>query len=249
MNAQGEQFFSSREFRIGVLAALAVIVLVGAAYFFGTGLRADTPASVAPSPIGSSLSVVPASRSEDYVGRLINSAATSRAASLAALAQSRSDFYADLNRSSASLAPSRDDDIGPLISESAAARLIALLGLAQNRAHFYADLNASSAAARAASLAAASRFGDRYDRMNSSAAAATSASLAELGGLFYAGLDKGLTDQGIRPSARSSSDTDESSAAAQLQWIKPEGIKPSAAAADPVTEQFQWIKPEGITSK
>jgi hypothetical protein len=34
-------------------AVLAVVVLAGAAYFFGTEVQADTGASVAPSPLGS----------------------------------------------------------------------------------------------------------------------------------------------------------------------------------------------------
>jgi hypothetical protein len=55
MNTQGQQFIGTRGFRIGVLAVLAVVVLVGAAYFFGTGLLADTSASISPSPLGSSL--------------------------------------------------------------------------------------------------------------------------------------------------------------------------------------------------
>jgi len=62
MNAR-QGMIDKRSFRITVLAAAAVVVLAVAAYLFGTGLRADTPASVAPSPLGSSLAVVGEARS------------------------------------------------------------------------------------------------------------------------------------------------------------------------------------------
>ena len=84
-----------------MIALAAVAVLALAAYFFGTGLLADTSASVAPSPIGSSLTAVRESISKDYVERLSDSSAAARSASLAALAKSRSDFYAELNNSAA----------------------------------------------------------------------------------------------------------------------------------------------------
>ena len=58
MNTQGQQFFDSRTLQIAILAALAAALMVGAAFFFGTGLYADTQQSVAPSPIGSSLTAV-----------------------------------------------------------------------------------------------------------------------------------------------------------------------------------------------
>ena len=63
MTIQGQQFLGTRGYRIGVLAVLAVVVLAAAAFFFGTGLRADTVASVAPSPLGSSLTNVRESQS------------------------------------------------------------------------------------------------------------------------------------------------------------------------------------------
>jgi len=103
VNNQSQRFFSTREFRIGVIAALAVVVLAFAAYLFGTGLRADTTQSVARSPLGSSLTAVRESRLDDYFGRMRNSPAAARSASLAALADSRSNFYADLNNSSAAV--------------------------------------------------------------------------------------------------------------------------------------------------
>jgi hypothetical protein len=71
-----------------------------------------------------------------------------------------------------------------------------------------------------------------------------SANREERSAPFYAGLDKGLRDQGIRSSARSSSGMAGSSAA--TQWIKPEGIQPSTAV-DSATSQSPWIKPEGIS--
>ena len=87
MNMQGQRFFDTRWFRIMVIAVAAVAVLALAAYWFGTGLRADTSASVAPSPPGSSLTAVRESVSEDYVERLFkaSTAAKSSAADYASL--------------------------------------------------------------------------------------------------------------------------------------------------------------------
>jgi hypothetical protein len=58
MSIEYQRFYDTRGFRIAVIAAAAVVVLVGAAYWFGTGLQADTSASVAPSPLGSSIANV-----------------------------------------------------------------------------------------------------------------------------------------------------------------------------------------------
>ena len=91
MNTQGQQFVGAREFRIGVIAVLAVVVLASAAYFFGTALRADTSASVAPS--------LAANPQADFYAALNNAAAASRSASLAANPQA--DFYAALNNAAA----------------------------------------------------------------------------------------------------------------------------------------------------
>ena len=101
MNMQEQRLFDTRGFRIAAIAVAAAVVLGVAAYFFGTGLRADTSASVAPSPLGSSLTAIRERSSEDYVGRLINAAAAARETSLAALTKSRSDFHAELNSSAA----------------------------------------------------------------------------------------------------------------------------------------------------
>jgi predicted negative regulator of RcsB-dependent stress response len=225
MNAQGQEFFGTRGFRIGVIAALAVVVLAGAAYFFGTGLRADTSASVAPSPIGSSLTAVRESISKDYVERLSDSSAAARSASLAALAKSRSDFYAELNNSAAAATS----------GSSAASRF----------ADRYDRMSTSSAAAASASAGLSNLEYARKFGIPAASVPSVSADLEQRSAPFYAGLDKGLRDQGIRPSARSSSGMASSSAAVQSQWIKPEGIKPSVAP-DSAEWQSPWIKPEGI---
>ena len=144
MSIEYQRFFDTRGFRIAVIAAAAVVVLVGAAYWFGTGLQADTSASVAPSPLGSSIanvrevqSVAPSPLGSSLTAvRGIDSATAAKAASLAALAKSRSDFYAELNASAAG-----------------AARATSLAGLAKSRSDFYAELNASAAAARGALMA------------------------------------------------------------------------------------------------
>ena len=143
MSIEYQRFYDTRGFRIAVIAAAAVVVLVGAAYWFGTGLQADTAASVAPSPLGSSIanvrevqlvapsplgssianarqvqsvapsplgssianvreaqSVAPSPLGSSLTAvRGIDSATAAKAASLAALARSRSDFYAELNAS------------------------------------------------------------------------------------------------------------------------------------------------------
>ena len=81
MNMNEQRLIDRREFRVTVIALAAVAVLALAAYWFGTGLRADTAASVAPSPLGSSLTAIRESRSEDFVGRLARSSEAARAAS------------------------------------------------------------------------------------------------------------------------------------------------------------------------
>jgi hypothetical protein len=102
MNTQ-QRMVESKTFRIAVIAVAAAVLLAAAAYLFGTGLRADTSASVAPSPLGSSLTnsrqsvaVAPASLGASSLE--IPSPAS--VAALAAVGESRSeDFY---GRSSAS---------------------------------------------------------------------------------------------------------------------------------------------------
>jgi hypothetical protein len=122
--------------------------MIGAAYFFGTGLRADTAKSVAASPIGSSLSnvresssvaasplgssltAVRESRLDDYYGRFTNSSAAANSASLVALAKSRSDFYADLNNSATAADSYQNEWMGFTSPESVGARLSVASGLA-----------------------------------------------------------------------------------------------------------------------
>jgi hypothetical protein len=103
MNSQKQRFFDTRGFRISVIAVLAAAVLVGAAFRFGTGLRADTAPSVAPSPLGSSLTAVRESSSPDYVGRLMNSSAAAGASQLG-------DRYDRMNSSSAAAGASQLED-------------------------------------------------------------------------------------------------------------------------------------------
>jgi hypothetical protein len=197
---QRQQFTNTQAIWILVIALLTAVALFGGAFFFGTALSADTVESVAPSPLGSSLTAVRESISKDYVERLRNSSAAARSASLAALAKSRADFDAELNNSAAA---------------------------------------ATSASAGLTTVEYAAKLGIP------AAVPSVSANREERSAPFYAGLDKGLRDQGIRPSARSSSGMAGSSAAVQSQWIKPEGIK-LPAAVDSVTTQSPWIKPEGI---
>ena len=165
MNTQGQQFFNKRMFQIAVLAALALALMIGAAYFFGTGTRADTEQSVAASPIGSSLTAVRenARSLADYASFGLTAAVDVRPASLAAVGESRLEDYYFRMAKSAAASP------------------------AKSGAYFYGDLtaydlNPSAAADRSASLAAVgeSRLEDYYFRMPKSSSAASSASLAAL---------------------------------------------------------------------
>jgi hypothetical protein len=117
MNLQTQQFFDSRRFRIGVIAVLAVAVLALAAYWFGTGLQADTKNSVAASPLGSSLTAVRESRSDDYYGRLVKSSAAARSASLAG--SRLDDYYGRMSKPAA--VDSRLDDYYGRMSRPATA--------------------------------------------------------------------------------------------------------------------------------
>jgi hypothetical protein len=188
--AQRHQFTNTQGFRSIVIALLAVVALAGAAFFFGTGLRADTAQSVAPSPLGSSLTNVRGSQSVDYVGRLINSSAAARSVAPSPLGSSLTNV-----RGSQSV-----DYVGRLINSSAAARSVAASPLGSS----LTNVRGSQSVARSplgSSLTAVrqSRFEDRYDRMNTSSAAVTSASSADRWAGFYAGLDKALKDAGARP--------------------------------------------------
>ena len=278
MSMQGQSLFGTRDFRIAVIAVASVAVLAVAAYFFGTGLQADTAASIAPSPLGSSLTAVRESSSEDYVGRLINASEAARAASLAALAKSRADFYADLNNSAAasraaSAASRFADRYDRMDSSSAAAREAALASLAKSRADFYADLNNSPAVARAAWLkliestgsadyaaragglwfdipAAGTRSGSQSSNAESSSAAIRGASMAELAAV-WAPFYAGLDKAMTDAGARPAQGTSSSMAesSAEDQF---QWVKPEgikpSEASDPAAEQNPWIKPEGIRS-
>jgi hypothetical protein len=160
MNIQQQRFFDTRGFRIGVLAVLAAAALAGAAFWFGTGLRADTTQSVARSPLGSSLTAVRESRSEDYFGRLINSSAAARSA--------------------APVMARFGDRYDRMSSSSAAATSASLAALAESRTGFNAQLNSLSAAARSVSLAAMDASWAEFYGVNASPAAVRSAALESL---------------------------------------------------------------------
>jgi hypothetical protein len=256
MNMQ-ERMIDKKTFRIAVFAVAAAAVLVLAAYLFGTGLRADTPASLAPSPLGSSLtdarqaraaapSAFSASSLDARGARTIVSAA--RAASLAALAKSRSDFYADQNNS------------------AMAARLASLRAISNYRPGFLAGADTSAAAAdpyqyewmgftspdsvRAKSSVAEysdrarglwfdiPAAGTRARQSESSASSVGASSAADL----YQNAWMGSTSP---ESVGAKSSVTTGSASDQYQWIKPEGIQPSGAV-EAAVDQYQWIKPEGI---
>ena len=238
MNMQ-ERMVDTRTFRIAAIAVAAAVVLGLAAYLFGTGLRADTPASVAPSPLGSSLTVareapavapsaLGASSLDARGARTIVSAA--RAASLAALAKSRSDFYADLSNSA-----------------RAASRTASLTAaLAKSRADFYAEWNNSATADKKASFLAAlaKHRAEFYGGINAADAAVTAPSSAGLSAAEYAvkyGIPAASVIMAESVDARLSVAPDP--ATDQSPWIKPEGIRPATASG---ADQLQWIKPEGI---
>ena len=102
MNTQG-QMIDTRTFRIVVIAVAAAVLLAAAAFILGTGLRADTSVSVAPV----------------------------RSASLAALANSRTDFYGDM------------------IAAEAASRWASVAARDVSLARFFMAVNATNAAADA----------------------------------------------------------------------------------------------------
>ena len=171
MNTEGQLFFGTREFRISMIAIAAVALLALAAFLFGTGLRADTSASVAPSPLGSSLTAVRERTSEDFVERLRNSAEAAKWASVAARDRELADFYLAVNATNAKAAASRFEDRYDRMNSSPAATSVGL------SAADYAAMHSIPAAS----------------------VPNTRAALEERWAPFYAGLDKALKDAGARP--------------------------------------------------
>jgi hypothetical protein len=245
MNAQ-ERMIDSRTFRIAAIAVAAVAMLVLAAYLFGTRLRADTSALGANS-------------------------ADVRAAALAAQAQRRADFYADVNNSA-----------------KATTRAAALAALEKSRADFHAEQNAAAEAARWASVAAADQdFAVFYHGVNATNTAVEAARLASLRAIstrrpsFLADPNTSGAPAAADPSQRMGFASPESvragsSAADPYQdewmgftapesvgarlpsvagagasgspWIKPEGVKTGGVLFAAAPGQYQWIKPEGIST-
>lgn len=206
MSTQAQQFFGTRGFRVAAITIAAVGALALAAYWFGTGLRADTPASVAASPAGSSLTAARESRLDDYYGRFSSMIAAAKAASLAAASR-------------------LDDYYGRLSNSSAAATSASLAALAQSRADFHAEQSAAAAASRAVALEQlAERWAPFYaglDKAMTAAGARPSAgSASSVVGSSAADQFQWIKPEGIKPSETIGSAT------SQYQWIKPEGINP-----------------------
>jgi hypothetical protein len=204
MNTTTQELFGTRGFRIAVIAVAAAIVLAAAAYLFGTGLRADTSASVAPSPLGSSLTNVRESLSEDYVDRLMNESTAARAASLAA-AGSFADRYDRIDSSSAASEAALRTMIESRGSADYAARAAGLwfdipaVGtMASQPVGSQSSVPEPSAATRATLAGlATSDFAMRYG-IPAAAVPSMLDSLAQRWAPFYAGLDKALSDAGAR---------------------------------------------------
>jgi hypothetical protein len=228
MNMQ-ERMDDKRTFRIAVIAVAAAVLLAAAAYLFGTGLRADTPASVAPAPVGANLgsaeearAVAPAALSVsslDARGARTTLSAV-RAASLAALEKSRSDFHADQN------------------AAAAAARWAAVAAADKDFAIFYRDVNATNAAVEVARLASLRAISTRRPSFladaNTSGAPAAADPYQRMG--FASPESVGARLPSVTGAGASGSPS-----------IKPEGIKTDGVLfAAPA--QYQWIKPEGITT-
>jgi hypothetical protein len=188
MNAQNQHFVNTQGFRISVIAFLAVVALAGAAFWFGTGLRADTAPSVAPSPLGSSLTAVRESRSEDYVGRLMNSSAAAGASRLG-------DRYDRMNSSSAAAGASQLGDRYDLMNAAtAASRWASVAAHDVSWARFYIAVNATNAAmtdSSSADLNAAGQYQWIKPEGLTSSAAANSAAVRF----------QSIKPEGIRPSA------------------------------------------------
>jgi hypothetical protein len=196
MNAQ-ERMIDRRTFRIAAIAVAAVAVLVLAAYLFGTGLRADTSALGANS-------------------------ADVRAAAVAAQAQRRADFYADVNNSA-----------------KATTRAAAVAAQAQRRADFYADVNNSAKAARQAA-AAADPYNQDWMGFTSPESVRPSSAAADPYNQVWMDF---TSPESVGARLTSVADPGISGSPS----IKPEGIK-TGGVIFAAPGQYQWIKPEGITA-
>jgi hypothetical protein len=182
VNTQSHSILDRREFRIGVSVVIAVAVLAGAAFWFGSGLKADTSASVAPSPIGSSLTAVremiPAGASP--LGSSLTAARASFSVAPSLLGSSLTSA-----RESASVAPS------PLGSSLTAVRVFIPAGASPLGSSLTAiGKSAGSAAAGSASLEnmRERKSNDLYPQSTSLLAPAENLSL------FDAALSKSLAD-------------------------------------------------------
>jgi hypothetical protein len=190
MNTQ-ERMIDNRALRIAVIAVAAAAVLGLAAYLFGTGLQAEQSASTAP--------FVSGTNHADLRDAETNRSAAGTASTLA---QSRADFYADLNDS------------------AAASRSAALAALAKSRADFYGNLNDSAAAARTGALAALAKSrADFYADLNNS----TTVVASPPDSLSAAGQFQWIKPEGLKAA------TTVDSTSGQYPWIKPEGVTASGA--------------------
>jgi hypothetical protein len=208
MNTQ-ERMVDWRTFRIAAIAVAVVAVLVLAAYLFGNSLQADTSASVAPSPLGSSLTnsrqsaaVAPsftgASSLDSRGARTTLSA--ERAAALAALAKSAADFHAEQN------------------AAAEAARWAAVAAADKDLARFYSAVIATNAAADQARPAAADPYQNEW--MGFTSPESVGAGLPSVGDAGGSG-SPSIKPEGIETGGVLFA------APGQYQWIKPEGITAS----------------------
>jgi len=142
MSIQTKATSNSRGLRVTLFAFLAVAALAAAAFWFGTGLRADTSASVAPSPLGSSLTNVRES---------LSVAPSPLGSSLTNFRESRSVARSPLGSSLTAVRTRPSEDyVDRLINSSAAATSASRAAI--RFADRYDRMSSSSAAASAASV-------------------------------------------------------------------------------------------------
>jgi hypothetical protein len=275
MNTQGQQFFSTRVFQIAALAALALALMVGAAYFFGTRLSADTEQSVAPSPLGSSLSNVRGSQSV---------APSPLGSSLTNFRESSSVGRSPLGSSLTAVRERLSEDyIGRLINSSAAATSAARA--ASRFADRYDRMSSSSATARSASAETYGRLSWLSTRASSASAGLSNIEYARKFGrpaaaparstspeapsvVFDAALNKSLADAAQRrfeewygkPASTSPAVGSASLASLAERWApfyagldkaltdagaRPAALSPSGMVMSSAESQSPWVKPEG----